>query len=110
MSRYTNKIKVRDPAALTGDIAAFLTGKGMILGDYYGDIVWHKDGMNCKQIIIITYEPGTVLITAFINFHDMLTGETEMGIKGFIGLFGKRPLKKIVYGLEELIQNKAQNS
>ena len=106
MARYMNRIEVRDPNALTNEIADFLSGKGYKLGVYNGETVWHRNGFNCEQMIIIRYEPNAVILTAFISFFDALLGQTEMGITGFVALAGKRPLKKVVKALEELIKAK----
>lgn len=106
MSRYVNRIQVNDPNGLTDEIAAFLKGKGFNLVGYRGETVWQRQGFNCTQNIIIYFEAGAVIITAFINFYDFIMGEAEMGIKGFVALVGKRPLKKIVKALEEMIKSK----
>ena len=103
MSRYINKIEVKDPFVLTDKIAAFLQGKGFVLGQRFGEAAWTRRGVNCTQYIIINFEPAAVVITAFIAYFDMLIGEIEAGIKGFIACFGKIPLKKVVRELEKML-------
>ena len=104
MSRYINRIKVKDPNILTDKISAFLQEKGFVLGQRHAETVWWKKGFNCLHHIIIQYETNAVIVTAFITYSDLLLGgETEAGINGFVAGFGKWPLKKIVRALEKTL-------
>jgi len=107
MSRYVNKIEVKDPNALTEKIALFLQTSGLSLGDKNGETLWWKKGVNCIRYIKIEYAPGTVIVTAFITYFDAFMGDIEAGIKGFVAGFGKWPLAKIVRKLENLIRENA---
>jgi len=104
MSRYSNRIPVRDPNLFTGEIAAFLQSQGYKLGQRNNETVWWRDGFNCIEYIIINYDYGTVIVTAFIVTIDVI--EYEMGIKGFMGAVPKAKLKKVVEALEAMIRAK----
>lgn len=104
MSRYVNRVEVKDPNLLTNDITAFLESKNFRLVNYNGEPVWQKGHgvMAAAQYIVIHYEPGAVIVQAFVGAF----GVSEMGLKGFVAIVSKRPLKKVVTALEEMLKAK----
>ena len=113
MARYINKISVPfDPNLLTNGITEYLTAKGFSLADYFGSPMWRKGtGMTVGKYVEILYEPGAVVISAFITMTNVaigFEGAAESALTGFYGCIPKRALKKVVTGLEELIRNRGQ--
>ena len=102
--RYSNRIEVKDPNVLTNEIAAFLKGRGFDLKNYNGETVFQKGRgiMTAAQYIVIHYEQNAVIVQAFVGAF----GLSEMGLTGFVACVSKRPLKKTVAALEELIRLK----
>lgn len=104
MSRYVNRVEVKDPNVLTNEIASFLESKGFKLANYNGEPVWQKGQgvMTAAQYIVIHYEPAAVIVQAFVGAF----GLSEMDLKGFVAIVSKRPLKKVVTALEEMLKAK----
>ncbi len=105
MSRYVNKISVSDPNILTPKITTFLQSNGFALTYYGNEPVWQKGQgfWAASQHILIQYELGAVIVSAFIGAF----GSKEMNLKGFVGIVAKKPLKKVVDALEEMIKANA---
>lgn len=103
MARYVKRVEVIDPNLLTGEITAFFQGNGYELVDDGGEVYWRKgDGFwVASRCAVINYEPGAVVITAFVN-----SGGIEMGVTGFYGWAIKKPFRKLLAALEEMLRAK----
>ncbi len=107
MARYVNRVEVGNPGAFTGEITAYMQKEGFKLEIFNNETVWKKgDGaLIMARCVLVLFEPNAIVFNAFT--YDAMLGEG--GLTGFVGMFPKKKLKKIVDTLADNIRKKAQD-
>ena len=104
MARYVNRVEVQNPNAYAAEIANCFQQNGYKLEDFNGEIVWKKgDGaLTMARCVLVLFEPAAVVFSAFT--YDAMLGEG--GLTGFMGMFPKKKLKKIIDTLADSIKSR----
>lgn len=101
MARYQKILPMVDSEESTfAKVRAFLENKGFRYENSDGEWIFRKgDGFWVQaKCVKLTYQDGFVRLEAWVSNVG-----NEMDLEGFVGSAGKKPLKKIVAKLEEIL-------